>query len=765
LRAQIDSEIDAERVRLRAEGFAEEEIERRLALFEANKVAEFDSTLADFRAEQEAERARLEQDLANLEAEFSDSLQEANQELAQIQAAAEEREAELQRQFEEEQSRTEEELSQAEEQIRQLGAQRDQEISLTNQLNGFYTRVRDEIRTEQYDDALATLASLKSFLDSPTLLGNEAMVSRRPIDVFTADALEQLIEGERRSEQSLSFAETAQIVNDIQDLATRAAALVADGDEERATALYRQSFEQIPELAQGYEYLRSVDGLNTNDTQRAFNRSVVRALELGSTGSGSEAILAFEEALAVLPTQYQTSDFLAGYRGAVFSEDLNERIGEDTAGAAPLIAQADALVDTGAFLEAADLYEQALARYPLTNDRSQVAVAIRSIYSELSAEQARAAELAGEIVALRTQVDGLLALPAVHSETSAPLFDAAAAAMEEGRYQDAIEDYQEILSNYPQTDRRFEIISSLRTLSEAYEAEVARAAEDYAAIESQLTGAVSRLDAVERALTSLTSVRENLDRDDYELRSAREALNGFSREATDAGFNGLASGIRSVVERLFTRIDELRTQNDELALRNEDLQTELESSTASLSSDNEAIQAELDRLETDLATANETIEARESEINGLQTYRERIDALSAAYRDYRSLEDANRDAGQIRTRTYLQGFAQAVGADLYPQDPDDFIRRINDYNRSFEEAGVDEAFYGELVSPLQDVQAVLFDPNYAETIDAQLADFATRAEEAESSGEGQRAELYRTYEGFLEELKLFLEDFNELVGF
>ena len=62
LRSSLEAELEAERQRLREEGFSEEIIAEKLKLFEEQKQLEFETQLAAFTSEveaQQAERAQL----------------------------------------------------------------------------------------------------------------------------------------------------------------------------------------------------------------------------------------------------------------------------------------------------------------------------------------------------------------------------------------------------------------------------------------------------------------------------------------------------------------------------------------------------------------------------------------------------------------------------------------------------------------------------------------------------------------------------------
>jgi hypothetical protein len=331
LRATLDAELETERARLRELGLTAEEIEAEIERLRQEKETALAQALAQYEAELQAERDRAEAALAQVEAEASASLVAANEIRAELEAEAQAREAELQAQLQAAQQASQAAQDEADQQVQAardalaaLNAQREQEQTLSSQLNGFYSQIRTQINNGNYPQAEETLQLLRNFLNSQQFLAVESLAQRRDTEVFIANALSQLITtSQRRSAETASLAQTASLVTEIREIVGQANDLSTGGQREQALELYREAIELVPEISTAYQAVLSEENRSLqSDLETQVGQAeaaIAQELEAEYAAQLSELETRLSEEIQALETELSSRDQTIARRDAAIT--------------------------------------------------------------------------------------------------------------------------------------------------------------------------------------------------------------------------------------------------------------------------------------------------------------------------------------------------------------------------------------------------------------------------------------------------------------
>ena len=243
----------------------------------------------------------------------------------------------------------------------------------SDQLLAYYGRAREEIGGARPDAALSALADLRRYLDEPGIATLPAMTRRRPVDLFLADSLEQLIRkqaAEQEASRDLqSLLASANLIAAAASMVEEGDALFAGKDYAGARELYLSALARIPASQAGYERLTEIEGISAEHTRKA----VASALSAGNAayraGDHDAAVQRYGAALQMLQLERGAVDALV----AQLVDIGSLRKAAAIAAAAPpdvvseaqsLVRQGDALLAQQDYEKARELYLSALARIP-----------------------------------------------------------------------------------------------------------------------------------------------------------------------------------------------------------------------------------------------------------------------------------------------------------------------------------------------------------------------------------------------------------------
>jgi predicted nucleic acid-binding Zn-ribbon protein len=723
LRATLDAELETERARLRELGLTAEEIEAEIERLRQEKETALAQALAQYEAELQAERDRAEAALAQVEAEASASLVAANEIRAELEAEAQAREAELQAQLQAAQQASQAAQDEADQQVQAardalaaLNAQREQEQTLSSQLNGFYSQIRTQINNGNYPQAEETLQLLRNFLNSQQFLAVESLAQRRDTEVFIANALSQLITtSQRRSAETASLAQTASLVTEIREIVGQANDLSTGGQREQALELYREAIELVPEISTAYQAIRAEESENLQ-----AQAAVAEELEAQYAAQLSELETRLSEEIQALETELSSRDQTIARRDAVIASrdgeivQLNseiETLNSDIIALREEIAQLDeSLANSQSRLaeiqeslgdESADLFAQLeQAQIRLENIRSDLGVnsdeEIDSAIESLLANRQQLADIREQlevegnrdiipaieqlqqdnarIAVLEQTAAGLAAIEADLAELGIEADQAAgairqlqlAAANERG----ALEAFFQTLDPYR---LRYDLIPAREEASNLdSNAILTRAGELVQAQAERIAVFEQDPEAVALSSAQLDELEQQLESLNNDLERGRALL--ARRDQT-------ISDLENQIADLETSVNRLETQK--LAIEEASNRTNRENTQ------------EIDRLEGENFDLTEELNERTAQLEAAVA---RYTALTDAYRDYRIAEnrtiaDASTAAdGLLFGRTELDKFLTSEPIrEAFP----DLYERFKLYEEGFETAGID-TIVGEL---------------------------------------------------------------------
>ena len=255
LRKELEAELEQERAKLLSQGKSEADIETELKAIEAQRSAEYDAELAQFRAETEQAIAEKEEELNRAKELNEELLAEVNSEKERIENETRQRESELTAQFEAEKAELAEEAASAAARLEQLTANQERETLVIDQINGSYETIFTLINSQNYDAALDAIESLKTIIEDPTVSRLKAVSSRSAIDRNIIELLKTRIEEQTYKEDTdtRSLAAAADLLLSAQEIAGRGTAAFNNGNSTDAAEYYTRALEKIPCTEPGME--------------------------------------------------------------------------------------------------------------------------------------------------------------------------------------------------------------------------------------------------------------------------------------------------------------------------------------------------------------------------------------------------------------------------------------------------------------------------------------------------------------------------------
>ncbi len=279
LRAELEAEIEVERLRLIREGVGEEDIERLLRDYERRRLVELRAEVEAYRAELEREQEERVAVLAALELELARNLEEARRERNAILEDARRRETELRSGYEQRLARLSEPVALAQQQVAALERQRETEELVQQQIAGFYERIRSAIAGADYRGALEVIGRFRQYLGTDGAPGLPLVEQRRATELHILDSLTRLIEPlavtERTEDDAEDLLEAARRFEDITRLFAAAERAADAGDLDEADRLATAALARVPYDLEAHWMLRaSAQGLADDDGMAARDENL-----------------------------------------------------------------------------------------------------------------------------------------------------------------------------------------------------------------------------------------------------------------------------------------------------------------------------------------------------------------------------------------------------------------------------------------------------------------------------------------------------------
>ena len=313
LRAEIEAEIEVERARLIAEGLENDEIDRLMQEFEAEREAFYAEQIAQFRAELDEERLALESEIDNLRTEYQSrltQLEEQRQEiLEEFQAREEDLRVELEqrtRVLEVARVTATEDLEAAQRELADLSREQENVDAIQNQIIGQIEDIQGSIVSGDNGVALALIDSLTSFLNEDQVLEIESLTRRRETDLFLLRQLRTLVlaDTEVASDSDRSITQELRLISQIRRLSDEAQGA---SDLTSARETFEVLLETLPEVSEAHQQVVEQEREEAVEEIRTTEREIVQsgtasASTLAAAGEYQAALDEYVEALDQLPS-------------------------------------------------------------------------------------------------------------------------------------------------------------------------------------------------------------------------------------------------------------------------------------------------------------------------------------------------------------------------------------------------------------------------------------------------------------------------------
>lgn len=308
LRQQLKQDLDVERARLTSTGIGKDDLEARMARFEAERKAYYERQLAAYRKQLEAERTQLQADITRLRTEYGNRLQQLEQERKQIVSDYQKREITLQVQLQQKtqvldrlREQTSINLEAAQRELAGLNSKQEQVQDVENQIEGQIARIRNALGTGDAAAALSQVRSLQTYLQQGSVRAVPQLADRVRTDVFLLNQLGTLLEDRIKAQAAAgekSLTSELELLSTVRTISQQASATPTDAAR---LDLYRQLIATMPEVQAASTAL--VDAAVTDLQKKLRDQTeedAKAAVALVKTGDYAGALVRFKAAMTPL---------------------------------------------------------------------------------------------------------------------------------------------------------------------------------------------------------------------------------------------------------------------------------------------------------------------------------------------------------------------------------------------------------------------------------------------------------------------------------
>lgn len=349
LRQQLKQDVDVERARLTSEGIRKDDIEARMAKFEAERKAYYERQLAQYRKQLEAERAQLQADITRLRTEYGTRLQQLEQERRQIVSDYQKREVTLQVQLQQKtqvldrlRAQTSVNLEAAQRELAGLTGKQEQVQAVENQIEGQVARIRDALGTADLAAALSQVRSLQTYLQQGSVRAVPQLADRVRTEVFLLNQLGTMLEDRLKAQAAAgekTLTADLELLSRMRSLSQQASAGQAGPAR---LDLYREVVAAMPEVQTASAALVEAAVADLQKQLRdQTEENTKAAVALVKAGDYAGALARYKAALNVSPSiQPDTARLLSDLLVLGYSMSEYTRTGRKSAGTDALAAQA-----------------------------------------------------------------------------------------------------------------------------------------------------------------------------------------------------------------------------------------------------------------------------------------------------------------------------------------------------------------------------------------------------------------------------------------
>ena len=626
LKAQMETQLAAERTKLQAEGVSQAEITRRLQAIQQANAAALTTQMDAFRKQAEAQRAQLADNLQKLQTEYQKNLAQATVDRQQIQQQADQRVVQLQAQLQGQIAQSRQQLTAAQQQLQALQDTNQKDQLASTQITGFYTEIRKDVDAHNYPEALKTLTTMRNYLSSDTVLQLASIRDRRPAELFIIDSLTALVtqEMQQTSQTASTVIAAASIIDQANALAAQASGLLKQGDTKQAQSVYGKALALVPGIEASHQFFVDQDAQQITAMQKQLDDLKAQQANLTTEGDTLRARLAAQNGQITAETA-QNLKLVQSQQAALAQNSASQ------AKIAAALDQARKLYDAGQYQQSLDQYRTALS-YLSAGAAASANQMAESGYRLQSAATVKAA-----------------------SDQAAPLLAAAQKLAAESKYTQAVDEYARIITAYPMARQLPTVVDEMKT-----------------AFAGQVT-------TLQGQIASLTRERDQLSTQvaSFKSTAAQSGGAGTPSATTETGAN--ATALTAENKSLAARISGLNTQVASL-------QQQLADTTAKLSTaqqEHAASVAALVSVQRDLARVRPDSEAYAS-------LKKAYAGFATAENSLMGEPQANGSPALPSQAVMLKGkvlLDQFLASDqtraLFPG----LLDRIHQYDRGFESSG------------------------------------------------------------------------------
>lgn len=270
LEKHFEQVLEAEKQRLINQGLSQSEIRQRILQKEKDLQMKYNKELLAYQQEIEKKLAEAKSSLIQLAREYQNDLNSLVQEKEDLLAESRKKEEQLKKELAQQQkliesqrkqisgdlADTESRLSEAQQELQKLEEQKERQQQALQQVQGYYAKIKSHLQNNNLELAKSQIQYFRDFLADPVISTIPQLESRKNMDLFILDFIEEAIKKEKTySNLSSSYQEDINKLLEARKLIEKADNQIKQGQNAEAFNQYRLALAKLPQVEKAYSTL------------------------------------------------------------------------------------------------------------------------------------------------------------------------------------------------------------------------------------------------------------------------------------------------------------------------------------------------------------------------------------------------------------------------------------------------------------------------------------------------------------------------------
>jgi len=289
---EIEEKVSQKKAELVSQQIAEEEINRRVAEYEAQIRKEYNQKLLVYRESLEKDIKQKETQLSQLESNYKKRLEKNAVEIEKIKSAAAKQQREYDKQLIQTNAQIMKDIESVTTELADLQTKKEREKRLQQQLNGYYISVNNNINSGDLEAGRRTLNMMRSFMRSPTYLASSNLTASAESDLLVNELLQQYInmkeveEGRKKVAEEFSYDKDPEYItmkNNFNQGIQRTKSAINKKNLDEALEQFNKSLSQLPSGVSAASVLKTLINENEREITEKLTLELSKQFETASS--------------------------------------------------------------------------------------------------------------------------------------------------------------------------------------------------------------------------------------------------------------------------------------------------------------------------------------------------------------------------------------------------------------------------------------------------------------------------------------------------